>query len=552
MRAMRPTVDVFVRVFVLSLLGTMGMAGCSDDSGSGTSEPICGNGVLEPGEACDGEAFGGATCETYGLFGDGLACTDDCQVDLSVCSGCGNGYLDEGEVCDGANLGGKTCLSEAGLALGSLACAEDCQGFDTSGCFECGNGTKEGPEACDGDVSCEELGFGGGTARCVPGCMSADTKHCWACGDSVCAHEDGETVSNCPQDCGFVSLSVGVMTVCGLRADGTVWCWGFNDRSQLGEGTTQDASVPVPVFGLDHVKSVSAGVDSACAVTDSGGLWCWGSYCNLFGNPELRSIVPVELTGQGPVSQVAMGRGGSHCVLLADETVRCWGFNHAGQLGDGTTQENCEMVEVQGLTGVSSLGVGASHACAVVADGTVWCWGDNGAGQLGDGTTQESHVPVQVVDLDDVVQVGAGSGFTCALDRAGRVWCWGENRYRTLGSDGIPNSSVPIQVVGLGTISALAVGNMHVCVMDSVGRVWCWGTNESGQVGNGVSEEWSLPVQAGNLESQHWISTGTAMSCSLDDQGQAWCWGVNTRGCLGSGVVSQFEASPVQVADPWL
>src|SRR5262249_28447722 len=91
--------------------------------------------------------------------------------------------------------------------------------------------------------------------------------------------------------------------------------------------------------------------------------------------------------GSAPiVAAIAGGNSEFNCALLTDGTVRCWGNNNYGQLGDGTTIEHNTPVAVVGLTGVAEIAVGSAHVCARVTDGTVRCWGYNGNGQLGDGT----------------------------------------------------------------------------------------------------------------------------------------------------------------------
>ena len=74
------------------------------------------------------------------------------------------------------------------------------------------------------------------------------------------------------------------------------------------------------------------------------------------------------------------------CARLADTTVRCWGYNGNGQLGDGTLTQRLTPVAVSGLSGVTQLAAGLYHVCAVKNDGTIWCWGYNFYGQIGDAT----------------------------------------------------------------------------------------------------------------------------------------------------------------------
>ena len=158
-------------------------SGCSFDVSDCYSYE-CGNGVLDPGEDCDGGDLGGATCVSLGYDAGTLSCTLGCSYDVSGCVSfqCGNGVLDPGEQCDGGDLGGQTCES-LGYDGGILACSGDCT-FDTSGCYslECGNGVLDPGEQCDGGdlggQTCESLGYDGGNLACYPDC-TLDTSDCF-------------------------------------------------------------------------------------------------------------------------------------------------------------------------------------------------------------------------------------------------------------------------------------------------------------------------------------------------------------------------------------
>lgn len=117
---------------------------------------LCGNSVIDPGEICDGQNFGGMDCHVLGFEGGELGCTEDCQLDTNNCvfdvPECGNSIAELGEACDGEDLSGETCSSQ-GFNGGSLACLADCGDFDTSACWvnppTCGNGAVEPGEMCD-------------------------------------------------------------------------------------------------------------------------------------------------------------------------------------------------------------------------------------------------------------------------------------------------------------------------------------------------------------------------------------------------------------------
>ena len=140
-----------------------------------------------------------------------------------------------------------------------------------------------------------------------------------------------------------------------------------------------------------------------------------------------------------------------------DTTVRCWGANEHGQLGDGTTHGRLTpvAVAVAGLSGVVRLSARSgrpteagdewAHVCAALDDGSAVCWGSNDSGQLGDGTTTERHTPVPVVGLDGVADIDAGPLVTCAVLVDGTAWCWGQDD-GYLGIGGDPVNPLPRRI----------------------------------------------------------------------------------------------------------
>ncbi len=103
--------------------------------------PLCGDGTVDAGEACDGSDLAGHTCITQSFSGGTLACAPDCTFDTNSCTLAGGGGAltcdgvskDANEQCDGTDLGGATCESQ-GFKMGNLLCAASCT-FDTSACL---------------------------------------------------------------------------------------------------------------------------------------------------------------------------------------------------------------------------------------------------------------------------------------------------------------------------------------------------------------------------------------------------------------------------------
>ena len=211
------------------------------------------------------------------------------------------------------------------------------------------------------------------------------------------------------------AVSAGGQYTCVLLPDRTAQCAGRNQFGQLGNGTFDDSSVPVEVSGLTTATGLGTGDEFACALRGDGTVQCWGagdSGQRGDGTFSLTSAVPVGVSGL--TGAVAVSGGYEHaCALRGDGTVQCWGRNVDGQLGDGTTANpstgppgSSVPVAVSGIRSADAITAGAYHTCALLADGTVQCWGRNHQGQLGDGTTTSSSTPVPVGGLTSVAEIG--------------------------------------------------------------------------------------------------------------------------------------------------
>jgi len=247
----------------------------------------------------------------------------------------------------------------------------------------------------------------------------------------------------------FVGIDVGEAHTCAVTQVGELWCWGNNMFGQLGDGSTTDRSIPVRVYGISgEVRAVSGGNEHTCALNDSGTAYCWGNNNRgQLGNGSLQGrLSPSAVVGLGS-GLVEITSGGFHsCALTADGSVFCWGDNGSGQLGDGSFVDRPNPIAVSGLGGVAiAVSAGELHTCAVLSGGVVRCWGGNEKAQLGDGTTQSRSQPVTVQDMPIVAyRVSAGLEHTCARSSTGTPVCWGGNRDGQIGNGTAATRSYPV------------------------------------------------------------------------------------------------------------
>ena len=387
---------------------------------------------------------------------------------------CGDGQVDPSEECD---------EGPDNSDIQPDRCRTDCRAPS------CGDGVVDSGEECDylSDLStaCAEQGFAGGSATCAPGC-AMELSHCQ----------------------GWMAVIAGGSHTCGLRADGTVRCWGRNEYGQLGNGSTLGSYIPVDVDGLRDAVGVAAGLQHGCAVH-----------------------------GDGAVS--------------------CWGRNDSGQLGDGTITNSASPVPVAALAdivAVSSSPMG-KHTCAITSAGAVFCWGANADGQLGDGTTLDRASPVAVTGLADVAQVAAGAAHTCARTTGGLVWCWGAGECAGCGSAGdcgllgtgdVEPHARPVRVAGLSGIRRVVAGDNHTCALLDDGSVRCWGCGWSGQLGQGAFANSLVPIPAG-LDGVSLLSAADRVTCATNSVGETLCWGANVR---ADGMIRGSSSEPRRIDFP--
>ncbi|HIB77973.1 MAG TPA: hypothetical protein EYO58_10260, partial [Flavobacteriales bacterium] len=276
------------------------------------------------------------------------------------------------------------------------------------------------------------------------------------------------------------SIAAGESHTCALLDNNKIKCWGWNDYGQLGQGDTTsrgdgpgemgDNLNPINLGENLTATSIVAGEYHTCALFDNNTIKCWG--LNDFGQLGLGDTTfrgdgngkmgdklnPINL-GKN-LTATSIVAGGYHtCALFDNNTIKCWGWNDYGQLGQGDTHiiggnpdesvAKRDVIVLGGSHTAKSIAAGESHTCALLDNNKIKCWGQNNKGQLGKGNTEnigDKHEQMgdylQPIDLDDAntaKSIVAGFHHTCALFDNNTIKCWGLNDAGQLGQGNTKN-----------------------------------------------------------------------------------------------------------------
>jgi len=263
------------------------------------------------------------------------------------------------------------------------------------------------------------------------------------------------------------AIAAGYQHTCAILDNESVKCWGSNASGQLGLGDTDSRGDEPNEMGDNLLavdlgttaKAISAGDSHTCAILDNSQVKCWGDNTygqlgqgdnsNIGDNPnQMGSLNPVNLVSGRTAKFITTGTGYT-CALLDDDSVKCWGRGHAGQLAHGKTQPvdsppNLPINLGSGIT-AKAITAGKFHTCAVIDNSSIKCWGLNDSGQLGlENTSNRGDEQNQMGDNLPAVDLGAGK-----------------------------------------TARAISTGDRHTCAILDNASIKCWGSNISGELGIG-------------------------------------------------------------------
>ena len=317
-------------------------------------------------------------------------------------------------------------------------------------------------------------------------------------------------------------------------------CWGENFEGQLGNsdgGWFYWVPSPTTMPQGRTAVTISPGGHHSCGIMDDLSLWCWGwnEHGQMGNGGGGNTDEPVNISGNLPAGRtvVAVNAGwDSTCAILDDGSGVCWGVNNHGQLGDGTYVNRSTPTPISALPAnraITAISIGPRSACSILDDGNVVCWGNNEYGLLGDNTTTNATTEATYVDLPlgrTAISIDVGFNHACALLDDKSAVCWGDNREGQIGDNTTTNRYKPTEIsmpTGLG-VASISAGRDHTCVVATNASVWCWGGHEEGQLGLGTNVDSDVPA---------WVNIGSGMHAFLGE-----------RDHDDDGILSIFDATP--------
>ncbi|GFH62026.1 hypothetical protein CTEN210_18502 [Chaetoceros tenuissimus] len=292
-----------------------------------------------------------------------------------------------------------------------------------------------------------------------------------------------------------VKVVTGYDHTCTLFDNKSVWCNGSNGYGQLGDTSSANSATPVQVkegnAALGDVTDIESGAYHNCAIKSSGAIYCWGF--NTDGQLSLNGIMNGG-TDATKVSKMALSMS-STCVVTVNSStsVTCVGF------GFSSTSTS---TAIDLGSNAAKITAGSTHFCALLdVESKAKCWGTNHAGQRGIGSSDYNPLfdsAEYVLDssgvspLSGIADINAGYSSTCLVLSNGNAMCFGNNKYYQLGIGNGGNkvmspTNVPIALVSGKTLVSVYVGEQTGHAVFNDDSVYSWGTNYGGTFGDGSS-----------------------------------------------------------------
>jgi len=361
----------------------------------------------------------------------------------------------------------------------------------------------------------------------------------------------------------FGDFTAGYHQSCALTLSGEAWCWGSNEDGFLGDGSTVDAATPVRVATDVEFMQIKGTEGQVCGLAKDREVWCWGlnTLGSTFGpnHTELESSnVPVAVGVQSYGFESLSFGNGFVCGLDGTGTAYCWGRNTTfHELGNGDPNPTATPTKVAAPEGGSELRfrmlrTGERHSCGITLDGDLYCWGHNHRGEAGIGSTDEfASIPTAIMPGTRFKAMEFGVQHGCAITEADATYCWGANRDGAIGLGTIGGEiRSPTEITATpATFTSFGMGWSYTIGIDTTGQLWSWGTNEEWVLGRDTGEALAsgTPTQVDTALRFTKVDGNADHACGLATDGILYCWGANGEDRLGTGTADERSMVPTPV-----
>lgn len=234
-------------------------------------------------------------------------------------------------------------------------------------------------------------------------------------------------------------VAAGFEGACAILVDGALYCWGQNREGQLGQGEWPPVlgATPLRVGTNNDWTKIAPGQGHTCGIRAPGSLWCWGrntdGHLGQGDGAEIQIRAPARVGAASDWIDVDTGQDTS-CGVRADGSLWCWGVNTFGQIGaPPSTPFVTTPRRVNADTDWASVSVDTFNVCARKINNALYCMGRNVEGAVGVGDNVDRATPTRVGTTADFASVSTGRFHTCAQKTSGVVACAGANDRGQLG-----------------------------------------------------------------------------------------------------------------------
>jgi alpha-tubulin suppressor-like RCC1 family protein len=551
---------------------TPGSFNCTCDTGfTGDPSSLCSPSYIAMGHnldtTCAVRSDGTLWCWGGGGGALGIICT--CTDPIGSCTGCNAFPQPITQILPGTTFSDVAMSEEHGCAVtttGQLMC------WGQNGSGQLGNtagSTVYTPTAVDASNTWTKVSVGSGGTTCgLKNKGTGDDLECLGANYSgqLGTGVSDNTAHNTPaaikiggvavQD--FTSVSVGQATVCAIRSDTSLWCWGSNGNGQMATGTT-DGTIYAPTqimtsAGGTGFTAVSVGANNTFAI-QSNVLYAWGTngtYGTLGTGDTNSYYTPTALTGSWS-SVAADDFNLLSCGVQTDGSGWCWGQNVQGSIDATNAPSYPTPTRIAGSWSKVLVGDFFStwfgnflslSGCGIRPDTTIACWGSTAIGQADGIDHSVALSPVQTNNSSWFsISLGQLTQVSCGIQIGGTLWCWGRDTNNNgLFGAGQAASGAPVMTLAdtpsqIGTDSdwtEVSVGDDHVCGVKNGGELWCWGSDSSGQLGDGGTTQQYAPEMISTGWSSVFAVGSSTCGTKMSDT-NLYCWGNNGSYQLGTG-----------------